>query len=78
MARTYDDITDHLREWVARQPMFFVASAPLDGDGHVNVSPKGPIGSLRILDDHRVAYLDIARQRRRRRSPTCARTAGSS
>ena len=25
----------------------------------MNVSPKGPIGSLRILDDHRVAYLDM-------------------
>lgn len=60
MARTYEAITDHLREWVARQQLFFVGSAPLAGDGHVNVSPKGPIGSLRILDDHRVAYLDIA------------------
>ena len=59
MARTYDEIDDHLREWIARQPMFFVGSAPLDGDGHVNVSPKGPIGSLRVLDDHTVAYLDV-------------------
>ena len=39
--------------------MFFVGTAPLDGDGHVNVSPKGPIGSLRVLDDHTVAYLDV-------------------
>jgi hypothetical protein len=59
MARVYDEITDHLRGWVARQSMFFVATAPLAGDGHVNVSPKGPIGSLRVLDPHRVAYLDI-------------------
>ena len=59
VARTYDAITDHLRAWVARQPMFFVASAPLATDGHVNVSPKGPGGSLKILGDHRVAYLDI-------------------
>ena len=59
MAHLYDDITDHLRTWVARQSMFFVATAPLSGDGHVNVSPKGPIGSLRVLDRHRVAYLDI-------------------
>ena len=28
-------------------------------DGHVNVSPKGPIGSLRVLDERTVAYLDI-------------------
>ena len=59
MARTYDEIDDHLRAWIARQPMFFVGSAPLAGDGHVNVSPKGPIGSLRVLDDHTVAYLDV-------------------
>ena len=59
MARVYDEITDHLREWVGRQSMFFVATAPLAGDGHVNVSPKGPIGSLRVLGPHRVAYLDI-------------------
>ena len=39
--------------------MFFVGSAPLDGDGHVNVSPKGPIGTLKVLDDHTVAYLDV-------------------
>ena len=59
MARVYDEITDHLRDWVGRQSMFFVATAPLAGDGHVNVSPKGPIGSLRVLSPHRVAYLDI-------------------
>jgi hypothetical protein len=59
MARVYYEITDHLREWVGRQSMFFVATAPLAGDGHVNVSPKGPIGSLRVLGPHRAAYLDI-------------------
>jgi hypothetical protein len=59
MARVYDEITDHLRAWVDRQSMFFVATAPLAGDGHVNVSPKGPIGSLRVLGSHRIAYLDV-------------------
>ncbi len=60
MARVYDDITDHLRDWVAGQSMFFVGTAPLSHDGHVNVSPKGPIGSLRVLGPRQVAYLDIA------------------
>lgn len=59
MSRTYDGITEQQRDWVARQAMFFVGSAPLSGDGHVNVSPKGPIGSLRVLGPERVAYLDI-------------------
>jgi len=59
MGRTYEQIDEHMREWIARQPMFFVASAPLSEDGHVNVSPKGPGGSLRVLGPDRVAYLDI-------------------
>jgi hypothetical protein len=36
-----------------------VGSAPLTGDGHVNVSPKGPGGTLRVLDERTVAYLDV-------------------
>ena len=59
MGRTYDFIDDHLASWIARQPLFFVGTAPLDADGHVNVSPKGPIGSLRVLGPTTVAYLDI-------------------
>ncbi len=59
MAKVFDEITPVIRDWVARQTMYFVATAPLAADGHVNVSPKGPIGSLRVLDDHTVAYLDI-------------------
>lgn len=59
MARTLDAIDDALARWISRQPMFFVGTAPLAGDGHVNVSPKGPIGSLRVLGPTTVAYLDI-------------------
>ena len=40
--------------------MFFVATAPLNPAGHVNVSPKGPIGSLKVIDGHTVAYLDVS------------------
>jgi Pyridoxamine 5'-phosphate oxidase len=58
MGRTYDRIDDHMRGWIARQPLFFVGTAPRADDGHVNVSPKGPIGTLRVLDDRTVAYLD--------------------
>ena len=58
MGRIYDEIDDHLRRWISRRPLFFVGTAPLDGDGHVNVSPKGPIGTLRILGPRTLAYLD--------------------
>jgi hypothetical protein len=60
VGRVYDRIDDHQRAWIAKQSMFFVASAPRADDGHVNVSPKGPIGSLRVLGDHTVAYLDVS------------------
>ena len=59
MGREYDAIDEHWREWIARQPLFFVGSAPLTADGHVNVSPKGPGGTLRVLDERTVAYLDV-------------------
>lgn len=58
VGKIFDGIDQRLERWIAAQPMFFVGTAPLDGDGHVNVSPKGPIEVLRVLDPHTVAYLD--------------------
>jgi hypothetical protein len=59
LGRIYEEIDERLAAWIARQPLFFVGTAPAGDDGHVNVSPKGPIGSLRVLGPHTVAYLDI-------------------
>lgn len=59
MARVYDGISDELRAFLERQPMFFVATAPLAADGHVNVSPKGLDGTFAVLGRYRVAYLDL-------------------
>ncbi len=58
MAKLYDQITDRLAEFIQAQPLFFVASAPLAADGHVNVSPKG-LDCLRIISPTQVAYLDL-------------------
>ena len=58
MATLFERIEDTHRDWIAKQALFFVGTAPLGDDGHINISPKGPIGSLRVLDDHTVAYLD--------------------
>jgi hypothetical protein len=58
MAKVFAEIDEQQREWIGRQSMFFVGTAPLAGEGRVNVSPKGPIGTLRVLDEHTVAYLD--------------------
>jgi hypothetical protein len=59
VGREYAEIDQHWRDWIGRQPMFFVGSAPRADDGHVNVSPKGPGGTLRVLDERTVAYLDV-------------------
>ena len=59
MGRIYEQIDEPLARWIAAQPLFFVGTAPLAGDGHVNVSPKGPIGTLRVLGPTELAYLDI-------------------
>jgi Pyridoxamine 5'-phosphate oxidase len=59
VAQIYERIEPFLAAWIERQPMFFVATAPSGRGGHVNVSPKGPIGSLRLLDDCTLAYLDL-------------------
>jgi Pyridoxamine 5'-phosphate oxidase len=59
MGKLYDAIDEQLREWIARQSLFFVATAPLAEHGHVNLSPKGPIGTLRVLGPHEIAYLDM-------------------
>jgi hypothetical protein len=59
MGKVFEGIDERLKAWIAQQPMFFVASAPLESDGHVNVSPKAPIESLQVLDEHTVAYLDL-------------------
>lgn len=58
MSDTISHIDEKLAKWIKKQKMFFVATAPLAADGHVNCSPKG-LDSFRILDEHTVAYQDL-------------------
>ena len=58
MGKTYTSLPDHIREFIQRQKLFFVATAPLTEHGHVNCSPKG-FDTFRILDDATVGYLDL-------------------
>jgi hypothetical protein len=58
MAKFYDSINDQIREFIEKQHLFFVSSAPLSSRGHVNLSPKG-LDSFRVLSPNRVAYMDI-------------------
>lgn len=58
MGNVHQSITPPVADWIRRQQMFTVATAPLAADGHVNVSPKG-LDTLRILDASTIAYLDL-------------------
>src|SRR5207244_9389377 len=55
MAKVFDCIDERLEHWIAAQQMFFVATAPLASDGHVNVSAKVPIETLQVLGPPPVA-----------------------
>jgi Pyridoxamine 5'-phosphate oxidase len=57
MGKTYNQIDSAMREFVGRQQLFFVATAPVGNDGHINCSPKG-LDSFRILGPAAVAYVD--------------------
>src|SRR5690349_13116081 len=58
MANVYPEITPELQRFIERQPLFFVATAPLAAEGHVNLSPKGQ-ECFRVLGTDRVGYLDL-------------------
>ena len=59
MAKVFEQIDDQMAAWLTAQPMFVVATAPLAGDGLINASPKGGIGTLAVLGPRTVAYLDL-------------------
>jgi hypothetical protein len=58
MGKTYTEIDQKLIDFIGRQKMFFVATAPLSPGGHVNLSPKG-YDAFRVLGPKQVAYCDI-------------------
>jgi hypothetical protein len=57
MADFFDELSEAHRAMIARQPVFFAATAA-EG-GRINVSPKG-YDVFRILSPRRVAWLDLA------------------
>lgn len=58
MGKPHEEISAELQGFIETQKMFFVGTAPLDANGHINVSPKG-LDALRILNPRTVAYLDL-------------------
>ena len=58
MREVFEKIDEALEAWIGAQHMFFVATAPLSGDGLINCSPKG-LDTLKVLDGRTLAYLDL-------------------
>ena len=58
MGKIFDALDAELVSFIESQKLFFVATAPLDADGLVNLSPKG-LDTFRILGPREVAYLDL-------------------
>ena len=58
MGKTYPSLTPELASWLTEQKVFFVSTAPMSGEGHINCSPKGG-DTFRVLGEHQVAYLDL-------------------
>jgi hypothetical protein len=59
MVQFFDNISDDHAEWIKKQKIFFVGTAPLDGRGTVNNSPKG-YDCLRVLNPNQVCYLEMS------------------
>jgi hypothetical protein len=56
MGKIFDSV-ESVREFIAAQHVFFVATAPVSASGHLNLSPKG-LDSFRIFGDREVGYVD--------------------
>jgi hypothetical protein len=58
MGKFHESISDEHKKFIEKQHIFFVSTAPLSADGHVNLSPKG-LDCFRVLSPNRVAYMDL-------------------
>jgi hypothetical protein len=63
MGKVYPELDERLREFIATQSVFFVATAPCltsaGEGGYVNLSPKGYRDTFAVLGPRSVAYLDL-------------------
>ena len=58
MGNRYQMLQPQHKDFISKQHLFFVATAPLTESGHINVSPKG-LDAFRVLSDNMVGYMDI-------------------
>lgn len=57
VGQVYAEIDEALQAWIEKQPLWFVATAPLSADGQVNCSPRGH-DTFSVLGPRRVAWVD--------------------
>ena len=58
MGKLHDSIKPSHKEFIEKQHIFFVSTAPLSADGRINLSPKG-LDCFRVLSGNKVAYMDL-------------------
>ena len=58
MGKLHDSIKPAHKEFIEKQHIFFVSTAPLSADGRINLSPKG-LDCFRVLSGNKVAYMDL-------------------
>ena len=58
MGKFYPTLEETHKEFILKQHLFFIATAPLSEQGRINLSPKG-LDCFRILPDGRVGYMDL-------------------
>ena len=58
MGKLHHSIKTPHEEFIEKQHIFFVSTAPLSGDGRVNLSPKG-LDCFKVLSEKQVGYMDL-------------------
>ena len=58
MGKFHDSIKPPHQEFIQKQHLFFVSTAPLNPEGHINLSPKG-LDCFRVLSESQVGYMDL-------------------
>jgi len=58
MGKLHSAIKSPHKEFIEKQHIFFVATAPLSAHGRINLSPKG-LDCFRVLSENKVAYMDL-------------------
>lgn len=58
MGKFQPNILPAHQSFIEKQHIFFVSTAPLSAEGHINLSPKG-LNCFKVISPTRVAYMDL-------------------